>query len=125
MPRATSLMQAHWPSLDSRHKLTLLSPPDTAKMLPVSDQLTLHTTSSNVCRMEELHAWLSSLLQITTRLSCEQEAITERASPTEGAQATSRIQSVWISSLESSAHWSAFSIQIYNTQLALLFCAEQ
>ena len=33
----------------SRHKVTLLSPPDTARIPPVNDHDTRHTTSGNYC----------------------------------------------------------------------------
>ena len=42
---------------------TLLSPPDTARMFPVTDQLTCHTTSPNffkTCKcIATTHVWLS------------------------------------------------------------------
>lgn len=110
-------MQTHCPSLFSLHKLTLLSPPDTAKIFPVRDQLTLQTTSSKVCKIVGVQVTLSSLVQITTRLSWEHEAIIERGKPIEGAHETSRIQSVCISSLLSSVHWSASSIHIWNNEI--------
>lgn len=118
-PLATSLMHNHCPSDPSRQRLTLLSPPDTARMLPVSDQLTLHTTSSKVLSIVGVQDTLSSLVQITTLLSWEQLAIIDRWSPKDGAQATSRTQSICISSLFSSTHWSPVSLQICNRNLAL------
>lgn len=112
-PLATSLMHNHCPSVPSRQRLTLLSPPDTAKMLPVRDQLTLHTTSSKVFKIVGFQEILSSLVQITTLLSWEQLAIIERWSPKEGAHATSLTQSICISSLFSSTHWSPCSLHIW------------
>lgn len=111
-PLATSLIHNHCPSDPSRQRLTLLSPPETARMLPVRDQLTLHTTSSNVLSIVGFQDTLSSLVQITTLLSWEQLAIMDRWSPRDGAQATSRTQSMCISSLFSSTHWSPVSLQI-------------
>lgn len=115
-PFATSLMHSHWPSDPSRQRLTLLSPPETARMLPVRDQLTLQTTSSKVLRIVGVQDTLSSLVQITTLLSWEQLAMVDRLSPREGAQATSRTQSMCISNLFSSTHWSPCSLQICETE---------
>lgn len=112
-PLATSLMHNHWPSVPSRHRLTLLSPPETARMFPVKDQLTLHTTSSKVFKIIGVQDTLSSLVQITTLLSWEQLAIIDFWRPREGAQATSRTQSICISSLFSSTHVSPCSLQIW------------
>lgn len=52
--------------------LTLLSPPDTARMLPVMDQLTCHTTSLNLCSSLAVHVLPagSSHVQMNTRPSC-------------------------------------------------------
>lgn len=108
----SSLMQVQSPSLFSRHKLVLLSPPETPKTLPVSDQLTFHTTSSNVFRMVGVHEVISSEFHIITRRSCEQLAIWERGKPMLGAQATSLTQSEWTSSRLSSTHRSPSSFQI-------------
>ena len=105
LPRLTSLMHTHWPSTVSFHRLTLLSPPETAKMLPVTDQETCQTTSSKVCKtrwFQELE--VPSLVQRMTRRSWEQLAITVRDKPIDGAQAASRTQSEWPSSLASSTH---------------------
>lgn len=71
------------------HNETLLSPPDTASMLPEIDQLTCQTTSSKVSRV--LGVQLDpSLVQIMTLRSCEQLAIMVLFEPMDGAQATSR-----------------------------------
>ncbi len=52
---------------------TLLSPPDTARMFPVTDQLTCHTTSLNLCSTFEFHVELvPSFVQMITRQSCVQ-----------------------------------------------------
>lgn len=111
-PLATSLMHNHCPSDPLCQRLTLLSPPDTARMFPVKDQLTLHTTSSNVFKIVGVQDTLSSLVQITTLLSWEQLAIIECWSPSDGAQATSLTQSMCISKRFSSTHWSPCSLQI-------------
>lgn len=75
-------MQDHKPSLFSFHKLTLLSPPETPKMFPVSDQLTFQTTSSKVFRIVGVHVVpISSVFQIMTRRSCEQLAIRDVGNP--------------------------------------------
>ena len=112
LPRLTSLMHTHWPSTVSFHRLTLLSPPETAKMFPVTDQETCQTTSSKVCKtrwFQELE--VPSLVQRITRRSWEQLAITVRDKPIDGAQAASRTQSEWPSSLASSTH-SLSSLQV-------------
>ncbi len=104
-PRLTSLMQTHCPSTVSFHKLTLLSPPDTAKMLPVTDHETCQTTSSKVWSTRWFQLLETpSLVQRMTLRSWEQLAMTVRGSPMEGAQAASRTQSEWPSSLASSTH---------------------
>ena len=46
-PSVTSPTISHSPSRFSFHKVTLLSPVETAKILPEVDQLTLQTTSGN------------------------------------------------------------------------------
>ena len=51
-------------------QLTLLSPPDTARMLPVIDQLTCQTTSLNLCSICGSHELLlPSFIQMITRQS--------------------------------------------------------
>ena len=44
-------MQVHCPSVFSRQRDTLLSPPLTANIPPVNDQLTFQMTSSKTLRM--------------------------------------------------------------------------
>ena len=74
--------------------LTLLSPPDTAKMLPVAEQETCQTTSSKVCSVRCVQLLdTRSLAQRITRQFCEQLAMTVRARPIDEAHATSRNQS--------------------------------
>lgn len=53
--------------------LTLLSPPDTARMLAVMDQLTCQTTSLNLCSSfgDQEFPEASSHVQINTRPSCK------------------------------------------------------
>lgn len=53
---------------------TLLSPPETARMLAVMDQLTCHTTSLNLCSSLGDHVLLetSSQVQMNTRPSWEE-----------------------------------------------------
>lgn len=50
---------------------TLLSPPDTARIFAVMDQLTCHTTSLNLCRSlgDHILPEASSQVQINTRPS--------------------------------------------------------
>jgi hypothetical protein len=67
---------SHWPLRFSFHKLTLLSPPLTARMLPLRLQLTRQSTVSNSS------VWLvhwpgldASEVQMRTVLSCEAEAM--------------------------------------------------
>ena len=56
--------------LDEKEKFTLLSPPDTARILPVTDQLTCQTTSLNWYKMVDVHTLLvPSLVQIITEQS--------------------------------------------------------
>jgi len=85
----------HVPSKDSFHKLTLLSPCETAKIFPITDQLTRHTLCSNfrLCALRNVP--FGSSVQIATVLSSDADAIVELGKPTEGAQATSRTQSPW------------------------------
>lgn len=106
------LTQLHRPSLFSFHKLILLSPPDTPRMLPVSDQLTFQTTSSKVWRIVGVQVVMSSVFQIMTRRSCEQLAMRDDGKPMLGAQATSRTQSEWTSMRFSSIQRSPSSFQI-------------
>ncbi|KAJ8925855.1 hypothetical protein NQ315_009707 [Exocentrus adspersus] len=47
----------------------------TARMFPLSDQLTFQTTSSKVCKTVGFQLVQSLLVQITTLRSCEQLAI--------------------------------------------------
>ena len=64
-----SEMQTHCPSRFSFQSVILLSPPETASMLPDTDQLRCHTTSSKVLRTLGVHALeelTSELLQIIT-----------------------------------------------------------
>lgn len=104
-PLLTSLIHAHWPSIDSFHSVTwgereanetvmirryrlnggkrlegtrhhftcstLLSPPETASMFPVMDQLTCQTTSLNLWSSLADHVLPagSSHVQINTRPS--------------------------------------------------------
>lgn len=51
---------------------TLLSPPETARMFPVMDQLTCQTTSLNLCSSLAVHVFPagSSHVQMKTRPSC-------------------------------------------------------
>lgn len=107
-PLLTSLMHAHWPSMDSFHRvtcrrhrrrerggfvlrrslrqlaqgkpLTLLSPPETARMFPVMDQLTCQTTSLNLCSSLAVHVFPagSSHVQMNTRPSCRRTAVKPR-----------------------------------------------
>jgi len=52
---------------------TLLSPPDTARMLPVTDQLRCQTTSLNLCSSFGVQLWLevdTSTDQMNTWQSC-------------------------------------------------------
>ena len=115
LPLLTSLIQTHWPSTVSFHKLTLLSPPETARIFPVTDQETCQTTSSKVCRTRWFQLLETpSLVHRMTRRSWEQLAITVRESPIDGAHAASRTQSEWPSSLASSTH-SLSSLKIQNT----------
>lgn len=44
-----SVIQVQTPAEFSFHRVMLLSPPDTASMLPIVDQLTCQTTSLNSC----------------------------------------------------------------------------
>lgn len=113
----SSLMQVHWFSLFSFQRVTLLSPPVTARILPVIDQLTDQTTSSNVWRMVGDQFTRSVLFQMITWRSCEAEAIWERGRPIEGAQATSRTQSECASRRFSSTQRS-FSSRQMRTQLS-------
>lgn len=107
-------MRIHWPSVFSFHNVTLLSPPVTARMLPVVDHEMLHTASSNVCSTVEVHSDRSALLLHTiTWRSCEAVAICERGNPIDGAQATSRTQSECASSRCSSTQRSLSSRQIF------------
>ena len=54
---------------------TLLSPPDTARMLPVTDQLTCHTTSLNLCSTLEVHCELvPSFDHMMTLQSCKKSS---------------------------------------------------
>ena len=64
--------------------LTLLSPPDTARMFPVMDQLTCHTTSLNLCSSLAVHVFPegSSHVQINTRPSCGQSSGKPSVRPT-------------------------------------------
>ena len=57
-------------------ELTLLSPPETARMLAVMDQLTCHTTSLNLCSSLGDHVLpeASSQVQMNTRPSWEKKA---------------------------------------------------
>lgn len=54
---------------------TLLSPPETARMLAVMDQLTCHTTSLNLCNSLGDHVLpeVSSQVQMNTRPSWEKK----------------------------------------------------
>lgn len=106
------LMHVQRPSLFSFHKLILLSPPETPRMFPVSDQLTFQTTSSNVLRMVGVHVVMSSVFQMMTRRSCEQLAIRDVGRPMLGDQATSRTQSECTSRRLSSTQRSPSSFQI-------------
>ena len=65
---------------------TLLSPPDTASMLPETDQLTCKTTSSKVWRTLGTQLPPSFSVQMMTLLSWELEAIVCLAGPRLGAQ---------------------------------------
>lgn len=105
-------MHVHRPSLFSFHKLILLSPPDTPRMLPVNDQLTFQTTSSKVLRMVGVQVVMSSVFQMMTRRSCEQLAIRDVGRPILGDHATSRTQSEWTSRRFSSTQRSPSSFQI-------------
>lgn len=105
-------MQIHWFSIFCFHKLTLLSPPETARMSPVMDQLTFQTTSVKVFRIVGDHVTRSSLFHMITRRSWEQLAICDRGSPILGAQATSRTQSECTSKRFSSTQRSPSSFHI-------------
>lgn len=106
-------MRIHWPSLFSFHSETLLSPPVTARTLPVVDQEMLHTASSNVCSTVDVHCERSELLlQMITWRSCDADAICRRGKPIDGAHATSRTQSECASRRCSSVHRSLSSRQI-------------
>lgn len=91
------LTQSHPPLRLSFHKLTLLSPPLTARTLPLRLQLTRQTTASNLssvlCQLDELEgsafAWH---VQMRTVLSCEAEAMYDLERGV-GDHATSRTQS--------------------------------
>jgi len=108
-------MHLHSASGDSFQRVTLLSPPATAKIFPVIDQLTLQTTSGNLGRIfliqfefaDDAFSWV----QITTVPSWEQLAITLEGNPIEGPQATSRTQSVWYS--KTSSVFQVFSPSMY------------
>lgn len=70
-PLLTSLMHTHCPSTDSFHRVTLLPPPNIARMFTVMGQLTCHTTSLNLCRSLDDHILPEApwQVQIITRLS--------------------------------------------------------
>jgi hypothetical protein len=96
---------AHAPSASSFHSVTLLSPPLTAKIPPVSDQLTRHTTSVNLGSTRGCHVSPSArCVHTTTTPSCAQLA-SVRSLPTRGAQATSRTQSECSARSCSRCHW--------------------
>lgn len=67
---------SHCPLRFSFHKLTLLSPPLTARMFPLGLQLTLHRTESNSsCWLVHWPGFDASEVQIRTVLSCEADAM--------------------------------------------------
>ena len=76
-------MQIHRESGVSFQRLTLLSPPETARILPIMDHETCHTTSSKAFNTlyDQLELDDSSvevlrlLVQMITRRSCEQLAM--------------------------------------------------
>lgn len=78
-PLETSVIQLHSPFRFSFHKLTLLSPPETARILPMADHETCQITSSNTLRTLKDHVSLVDpsrlLLQMITRRSWEQLAM--------------------------------------------------
>lgn len=90
---------SHCPLRFSFHKLTLLSPPLTARMFPLGLQLTRHRTESNSsCWLVHCPGFEASDVQIRTVLSCEAEAMYDLERML-GDQATSRTQSVWPSNV--------------------------
>lgn len=85
---------SHSPRRFSFHKLTLLSPPLTAKTFPLKLQLTLHrTTSKFKTLLFHCPGCAGSEVQMRTVLSCDAEAIYDFCK-TVGDHATSRTQSV-------------------------------
>jgi hypothetical protein len=70
------LTQSHSPFKFSFHKVTLLSPPETARTLPLKLQLTRHTTASKVGSSLQAHSSVFVCeVHIRTVLSCDAEAI--------------------------------------------------
>lgn len=96
---STSFTFSHCPFKFSFHRLTLLSPPLTARILPLKLQLTRHNTASN-SSVVLVHCvgLLGSVVQMRTVLSCEAEAMYDLDKML-GDHATSRTQSVWPSSV--------------------------
>ena len=90
------LTQSQFPFKSSFHRLTLLSPPLTARTFPLKLQLTLQTTASNSGSTVHFHSpsVLGSCVHILTVLSCDALAMYD-FERTVGAHATSRTQSVW------------------------------
>lgn len=105
-------MHSHCPVKDSFHNVTSLSPDETAKMLPVTDQLTLHTTSGNLFNSVGFQLFCPSSVQMTTVPSCEHVAIMLEGSPRLGAHATSRIQSLDFWGRTSACHWLSWYLHI-------------
>jgi hypothetical protein len=115
------LTRSQSPFRFSFHRLTLLSPPLTAKTFPLKLQLTRHSTASKFVNGFEFHTpgCEGSDVQMRTVLSCEAEAMYDFCKMV-GAQATSRTQSVWPEStvsrlydLSSGLHRNALVFQYY------------
>ena len=105
---STVLICVHVPSSPAFHKVTSLSPLLTANICPVTLQLTLQTGASNVCSRVGFHSELFPFwVQIKTVRSSEQEATTFTLGRIDGAQETSRTQSLWESSFETGAEVSS------------------
>mmetsp|Transcript_10587 Transcript_10587/g.43767 ORF Transcript_10587/g.43767 Transcript_10587/m.43767 type:complete len:297 (-) Transcript_10587:421-1311(-) len=95
----------HWPSMASFQRVTWLLASDTARILPVTDQLTRHTGAPKLCSCTLVHAApASAWVQICTVPSCDALAIVFLGRPMLGAQAASRTQSECAESVCSSAH---------------------
>jgi len=92
----TSLTSSHSPLRFSFHRVTLLSPPEIAKILPERDQLTLHNTASNsrvLLKIHELGSPGFVLVHILAVLSWLADAMYDFDNSV-GLQATSRTQSL-------------------------------